>query len=242
MQIDHLSASQINTFRRCGKQWYYRYVEDLKIPPTGNLVLGSSIHKGLEVNFSQKIESQIDLALGDVLDVYSTEFDARKQEIEEEWDEGQEKDNGVSLLTLYHQNISPTIQPILVEEGFSLQIDGHKVIGYIDLVTAGQIIIDHKTSGRKYAEDVIDKDIQLTAYAMAYHEITGLWPREVGFNVMVKTKTPSIQELRGQRSEADAERFRRIAQDVARAIEADIYIPCDNSITCSWCGYKEICK
>ena len=61
METKHISVSQIKMFLRCPLQYKYRYIDNLKIPPTGSLLLGSSVHSSLEGNYRQKIETKQDL-------------------------------------------------------------------------------------------------------------------------------------------------------------------------------------
>ena len=72
-----LSYTQINMFLRCPRQYEYRYVHGLKVPPTGAMVQSRVWHQTVELNYRQKIHSDRDLALGEMQEFFATHFDAR---------------------------------------------------------------------------------------------------------------------------------------------------------------------
>jgi len=65
------SPTQINMFLRCSASWMFRYVENLKIPPNGNMSLGRAYHTGMETNGRYKIEKLEDMPTADVCDAFS---------------------------------------------------------------------------------------------------------------------------------------------------------------------------
>ena len=71
----HLSVTQLKMYLRCPLQYKYRYIHGLRIPPTGAITLGKSIHSALEENYSQKIETHQDLPLDHVTDFFSDTWD-----------------------------------------------------------------------------------------------------------------------------------------------------------------------
>ncbi len=62
-----LSYTQLNMFLRCPRQYEYRYVHGLKVPPSGAMVQSRVWHQTVEFNYRQKIHSDRDLALGEIL-------------------------------------------------------------------------------------------------------------------------------------------------------------------------------
>ncbi len=76
----HISNSQIDTYLRCGRQWAYRYILNLKSPPSGSLTTGSSAHESLALNFEQKKETGNDLAFSDIEGKFEAEMKERKDE------------------------------------------------------------------------------------------------------------------------------------------------------------------
>jgi len=242
---DHISVTQLKGYLRCPLQYFFRYSCGIKVPPTGDLILGRAVHNALKENYRQKLQSFEDLPLSDITDIFSQYWEKESEEADfrEEDDRGRLKDQGISLIKAYQETVSPKVQPLEVERGFLVEAgDGLLPLkGYIDLIDDQGIIIDHKTSKKSYAADAAEKDLQLTAYALAYRSIYGEPESGVRLDVMVKNKTPKIQQLPATRSEQDIERFRRIAGNVLRGISGEVYYP-NESYMCGICGYGEMCK
>ena len=245
MESKHISISQIKLFLKCPLAYKYRYIDGLKIAPTGSLLLGSSVHFSLEGNYKQKIESKQDFPTEKLLDLFSDRWDKEVQEtiFDEDEKAGAVKEEGIKMVEVYHAQISPTITPKYVEKGFELSFNNvpYTLKGVIDLVDHQNVIIDHKTSKRSKSENDVTSDIQLTCYALAFRSIFGVEEKEMRFDVIVRNKTPKIQQLQTTRTQADIDRFLKVVGYVSRAIEQGIFYPNPNFM-CGMCGYKDLCK
>ena len=67
MEKPKISPSQLKLFGKCGIQYYYRYIENIIIPPSASLVVGKAAHKGIEANINSVI------ATGEMLPVVACE-------------------------------------------------------------------------------------------------------------------------------------------------------------------------
>ncbi len=244
--LAHISPTQINMFLRCPAQYYFRYCEGLILPPKSALTRGRAVHKGQEVNYRQKIETKQDLPAADVLDAVSTEFDARAQETEWAPDEnpGKVKDESISLAGLYHQGIAPIVQPEFVEEEVFVEIGpGLNLKGFIDVVQEGGIIRDTKTAARAPSADAMEKNLQLSAYSLAYRALLGRPEAGLRLDYLINTKTPKVVTLEGERTEADIRRFAAIAEQISKAIQSGIFYPNQDNFLCNKndCGYWDLC-
>lgn len=241
----HISVTQLKMFLRCPLQFKYRYVDGLRIPPTGSLLLGKSIHSALEGNYSQKIETKQDLSMEQVTSLFSDRWE--KEVKETSFDNGEKsgkvKDDGVNLISTYHSQISPTITPKFVEKGFDLSFSNvsYTLKGFIDLVDVDEVIVDHKTAKRSMSQDGAASDLQLTCYALAYRSLFGRPEKELRFDVMVRNKTPKMQQISSTRSQEDIDRFLKMLAYVSKAIESGIFYPNQNFM-CGVCGFKELCR
>jgi len=249
LTLNHLSITQINAYLRCPLSYYFRYIEGIKIPPAGAIILGKSIHKTLEENYRQKIKSFKDLPLNQILEIYSASFEKQKKEEPEiDWEgenPGKVKDDGIGLLKVYQKEISPNIQPLLVEEPFTIEFrnTNYLLVGFWDLIDRNQIIRDTKTAKRSYPEDAAENSLQLTAYQLAYEIIKRRKPKALILDVMVRNKTPKTQVLISPpRNEIKIKRFLKTMSQIAHSVETGIFYPCEDRIKCSYCGYKELCK
>lgn len=240
---DHISVSQIRMYLRCPAQYYFRYVENIKVPPSGPLVLGKAVHAGLEYYFWEKLFFGTEARPALVLDVYSDAFESERLDVlwgDEE--PGKAKDEGAELIKLYLAD-TPQVIPLAVEKKFEVPIAGTVLMGFIDLITADGKIIDHKVVSKTPPENKIQEDIQLTAYAMGFRYLFDQLPAEVQLNFMIRNKVPKLVERTAKRGEEDIIRFICLAEGVAKAIRAGIFYPSPEYLMCSpkTCGYWEEC-
>jgi len=247
--LDHISHSQINMWLRCPRQWKYRYVDGLKIPPSGALIVGSAYHSALECNFIQKVESRKDLPLNDCLDLFSDAWEDRLLEEElviwEQLGPGESKDQGASLVEEYIVSTSPSVQPVQVERTIYTEVAGVKFVCRVDLENDQRAVIDHKTSARAYSQDDVDGDIQASAEAFA------LCRPIVFYNhIALKLKRPRIQIVKSYRRQADIDWWVDMATGVVRQMESGVAPPRSidafgkSGFWCSerFCGYYERCR
>jgi putative RecB family exonuclease len=113
--------------------------------------------------------------------------------------------------------------------------------GYIDLVDAKDVIIDHKTTKRSMSQEDVGSDLQLSCYALAYRSLLGGHEKELRFDILVRTKTPKIQQIVTTRTQDDIDRFLKMVAYVSKAIKSGIFYP-NKNFMCSVCGYSGLCS
>jgi len=243
--MDHISVTQINMYLRCPASYYYRYVCGIILPPKSALTKGRAVHKGQEYNYRQKIESYQDLPLHEVKEVTATAFEAEQDNTEFEQGEepGRVKDEAVTLAALYHQEIAPKTQPLLVEEKVEVPFAETTLLGFIDLLDNKGYIHDTKTASKTPSEDSADKSLQLSAYSLAHRYLMGVPETGVRLDYLVQTKPPKVVTLEARRTERDIQRFIAIAERVIAAISAEMFYPNPDNFLCSekHCGYWKMC-
>ncbi len=211
------------------------------------LTLGSAYHKGLEVNFKQKVKTEKDLPLDVVRDAFSTEWERRLRYDDVQFIDGAKpgkvKDGGIKLVSEYHTNVAPSVQPFMVEEPFTIQAGGSELKGIIDLATSGAII-DHKTAARPWTQERADSDLQATCYLLAMHDM-GVPIDSFEFHVGISEPEPDVAKLRTRRSKAEFDWYLQLLGQVTKVIQSGVFLPAmPGSYVCSerWCGYYSICK
>lgn len=113
-------------------------------------------------------------------------------------------------------------------------------------------IDDFKFVRRKKSQADVDLSPQLSLYAGVIHTLTGKWPNKVGLRMLhpgTKQDGPDALHLLRDPAlstpEAMTRRMARLAfqfREAERMIRNEIFIPTDDPITCSWCGYRERCQ
>ncbi len=256
----HLSPSQILMMQRCPAQWYYRYVCGLRVPPSGAMSTGSALHAGAYHNYEQKIESREDLPTDDILDAFSTDFDARKSETQWSKDEkpSELKDKGARALDAYQSRLAPSIQPKLVEDKARLEIPNfdYDLIVVPDLiqeVEGGKEVVRDIKFTTKSPDGVKSGNVQprvsdltqVTFYALARSAKTGEAIEEGSLDYCVGTKAnASAIPVPVQFSDQDFKYAKNLIALTARQIELEHYPPNRQSIMCSrrYCGYFNECE
>jgi CRISPR/Cas system-associated exonuclease Cas4 (RecB family) len=238
-------------YQRCPLQYKFRYVDGKKLPPDGPLVVGISVHSGIEHNYKEKFKTSKAANKNAVLDAYSTKFEDLKSAAEFEEPVSQAKDQGYAMLTKHYDEVAPTVQPVESPElPFEISVAGVKrrFVGYIDVIAslAGGVkraVMDNKTTRRTFNEFETGVSEQLTAYAYAHKKIFKDKKLDaVGFDVLVALKSGiKPQRLISERDDDQLKRFERTVQMVELAIQSGIFYPTDNHAHCSWCGYADIC-
>lgn len=246
----HISISQINMYLRCSMQYYYRYIQGLKVQPKSALTLGSAIDTGLNHNYLQKIETHQDLKANEVEDVFSTEFESRKVDTlwQKDEDPAEIKDNGVKMIGAYHKQIAPTVQPIAVQKEIRIEFENfdYDALMYLDLIDDTKTIIDTKTTSKRYkSEDTIPDDHrrQLAFYGFGYR--TQNQEPESGLRLDYLHKGTGCEpfQIPLTYSDEDLRYCHSLLGYVANAVQQKVFIPNRSSFLCSqkWCGYWELC-
>ncbi len=255
--VQHLSPSSINMFNRCGRQFMYRYLEGLVIPPGISAVRGTAAHTGVEVNLLNIIQTGIPAPL-DAVEVacqekVNSEWDKGVRLLPEEQDQAEPKlrgeavDGAIRLARTHYHDIAPKLQPVSIERWFELDVPG-----LLPCTIKGRIDLQEKTgirdlkTGKAYpAEDAAERSPQLTWYALAAQALDGAPPEYVSLDHLILTKTGvTYRPQTAKRNEEDFTREIRRAQTVAEMI-GDNYFPAATPdqwcCTPKWCGYWNRC-
>lgn len=244
---NHLSASRVNTFMRCGMQYYFRYCDGLISPPSGALAVGSSFHSSIAKDYLQKANTRANLPLDEVMDFFSEDWQERKHEVQ--WWEGEEpgrfKDQGYGLLEAYYNEIALAVQPASVEREFEIQFANKdwNFIGYIDRVDEDGVIAETKTVGQTPPRPKTDHKGQIVAYTTGYRS-EGHVESESRLEYAVKLKTPKIVSYPFKVSNTEVDFFLAQIARVASLIENEVFMPNRTSRLCNqrWCGYSQACS
>jgi hypothetical protein len=249
----YLSISQIETYMKCGLQYYYRYVQGKMTPPGIALVTGSSGHAALELNFTHKAETMDDLPVEDVLDKFSDSYDQKVVEVEGmgKVAKGAEKDRTAKLITIHQEIMAPSLMPMdqsSVEGEIRMPIGGVPMLGYFDLET-DTALIDHKFVGKAKGTNEANDSLQLTFYSKAKNK------PDVAFNCLIKSKPnkagdkwsdPRVVMVTGRtRTEADYKWLESVVRFVAAAISRGVFVPAPPdhwACTKRFCGYYDQCR
>lgn len=181
--VEWLSASALSTFIACPELYRLQKIKKIKESMGLSRFTGIVDHSATAANLSQKIETHQDITTEELMKVFAREWDLTiEQEGEPEWgldEQDAALEKGLEMVSLYHETISPMIQPIKVEQRFEEKVKGLPVpiVGYPDVEEKG-LIIERKTSSKKMNKPKPGWTFQGNIYSLvldkpvAYHCVT----------------------------------------------------------------------
>jgi CRISPR/Cas system-associated exonuclease Cas4 (RecB family) len=254
----YTSVSQLKTWLLCPRRFEFRYVRGVKpefIPVA--LVFGTAIHAAL-ARFYGGIK---DTGVAPALAVLEQTFrDSWRQQIEgavpiqseDEEDLEHKVDLGIRMLRVFYSSAAgKKVQVEAIESPFMVSLNDpdtgelleEHLVGIFDLVLREgdkRVIVEHKTSAKKYSQDQLSNELQPSAYKHAANEL-GWENAVVRYSVLTKTKAPALQEeevVRGPLAEDD---LLRTVVGVLRAIDAGVSYPV-RGWQCRSCSYQVPCQ
>lgn len=242
-----LSYSQVSTWLRCPRLYRYRYVDRAEPEKVGmSLLLGSAVHDSLGAEGARRLEGNeggLDYALRSFREMLLVKVEHPEALV----DMGEKSliehfEVGEGLIRAYFEH-GPVDRLLAVEKEFELDLGGDLTLaGVIDFVVQGEEgpeVVELKTAARSWSELQAKLSMQVAIYAMA---LDGEESVPVTYRVLVKNKTPKVQEFRLDPEAGSSERTLDTIREVAGGIEAACF-PRNCSVqTCSGCAYFKHCQ
>lgn len=198
-QILRLSPSALTIFAKCPFQFYALYILRIRQPLNHALFFGNIFDDTMNYNYKDKITSEKDLPRDVVTDFFVTKFDSEKQRVGS-WEDKKPKDLrevGAKGVSAFMEEVTPDVHPVEVQTRLSMTFQENNLVlvGYPDFIERGGVIGDNKTAGKSKRQEEIDRAYQPLIYSL-FKDQTSEAPREVRYDVLVKTKKPKIQQIR----------------------------------------------
>jgi putative RecB family exonuclease len=219
-----------------------QYIERLKAPEKWYFSFGTSMHSCVEQFF--RVKTPPAPTLEELMGIYEKEWLSAGYTSPEE--EARYKLYGKDILKKFWEIHAPTFRiPIALERRFFLDIEGIKLMGFIDRVdkleSGGLSIVDYKTNQELFTNDYVDNNLQLTIYQMAAEQTWRL-PVEKLTLYHLRTNTPCTTL---PRSKEQTGTVTRLVLDVAGKIQRDEFpatenefCPCDFPQYCPYYKHK----
>ncbi len=248
------SHSRIQCFKKCPRQFRFRYVDEIPSRRRGvEAFMGSRVHETLEHLYREFLEGR-DVDLDALIRWYHQCWDqAFGDDIHVVREERTPEDYrvlGVTCLKTYHDLHFPYADAprtlgleLLVE--FHLGEDdnneAYPVRGYVDRLVRGEDdyleIHDYKTSGRMPSQRDIDADHQLALYQLGLGKV---FPEQVGTRLVWHYLVHGETVVR-EKTPAQLEALVRATRTAIDVIQKARDFPARTSALCRWCDYHDIC-
>ena len=250
--LRHLSVASIRTYLQSLYRWRLRYLDNMYEPTSGAAIIGAAAGAAEGASFHHVIQAGAPLATEAVLDLYSDEFDERAERDEVDWHAekpGQAKDQGRDALAVYHERLAPQVRPVTVERRVELSFDGADwtFVGYLDVETAENRLLDVKVKARMLAQPDADSALQPAAY-LAARRAEGHPADGFDYHIMRRGTHPDTGVVTTERTNVQLDAFlvrvATVAREIAWRAEYDVWQGApEGAWWCSerWCGYWHSC-
>ncbi len=254
LHIDYLSYSQIETFQTCPLHYKLRYVYKVPTPTSASQSFGTAMHATLKEFFEQVSQKAkpTDKLLYELLDKNWISEGYRTKLHEKEFlNKGK-----LYLSGFLKQGFNPKILPVALEQAFTVPVNTKsearnpkplKIGGKIDRVDDlgnGEIeIIDYKTGATIPSQRDVDKNLQLSFYALAATKIPTLPFGKLPEMIKLSLYYLDTQEkISTTRSAKDLEKATGEIFKVREEIEKSDF-KCSNHLFCQMgCEFSLFCK
>lgn len=210
-----ISYSQLNTFIQCPLRWKMYYLLGKgESSDTESTQLGTQVHSFIE-EFCAKKQHGYEWSVGEATELMEDKLDQRTITFKEDEDEDivwqhlgvaksmVEEDKGLGALLKHCDVLAQELEfKLKFNLPFTVVYKGeeyHEVIinGFIDLLlkdkeTGGLIVVDHKTSKKKFDKEKLYHDYQFPIYELVILNLYGRLPEKCYYNF---TRFNELQEV-----------------------------------------------
>lgn len=251
------SHSRLESFRKCPRQYFYRYVARVKLPDEPESIeqfLGSRVHEALEWLYREVQRGgapTVDELLAKFRELWDAEWHDAVVSPGDARPPLEQRREAERWLAEYHARHAPFAGLRIVEVEMRLNFpldDAGRVnwVGFIDRLDVAADgtwrIHDYKTNRKLPTQQEKDEDPQLAYYEMG---IRKRWPKQVErvelawhflkFDVSITSRrTPEqLGAVREQALVTIADAESRIPNEAA--------FPTHESRLCAWCAFQQVC-
>ncbi len=225
-----LSTSSISTYLRCHRAYLYSNVYRVSGPQNLPAILGIAVHAAVETLWKspRRPESALERSFAAELALVPEPYEEPPAVV---------LADAKRMYTTYVQKVAPTFTPTLVEEKFSIEVEGVALSGTID--AADDDIHDLKTTSMISKFSPSSYGLQLNMYRLGYRFLTGSWPRRLLLDVLPRRGNFTYKQYEVPVETQDT-------LDVIGLVNSGImegnFDPTGAiNGACRFCAYKEIC-
>jgi putative RecB family exonuclease len=255
---EHVSFTQLDQYLRCPARYRFIYIDHLEpdFAPASR-AFGSGIHAAAAYFFRGVAQGEppgVEDVQGHFEALWNLETQAQPLRFGEKETKESLRDLVMRMLAVLHREFDPRTQVLAVEEPFRVplvdsdtgEVLDRDLVGTVDLLERdarrGLVVVDLKTSARKYSDLQVEASLQLSiySYAMSLGPHAGREDLQLRFDVLTKTKQPELHRHWTTRDRAANVRLYRLASEVLRAIEAGAFHPIVGW-QCKDCPFRSKC-
>jgi ATP-dependent DNA helicase UvrD/PcrA len=232
-----LSPSAIDTLGSCPQKYLFSRAWGLRGGPAAAMSFGSVMHNTIKYFIGELCKGR-PLPFDEVEKKFELEWTSAG--FEDDYQEQEYKKDGITQLRAFHTTTLASPPDVIAQEKpFTLPMENNVVLkGRMDqvnrLAPGAEEIVDYKT-GRPRDEEKAKKDLQLSVYALAAHEMFDWNPLRLTFYNLQTNETASAS-----RDDKKLNKVRAEIQEAAADIRAGNF-PANPGYSCKYCDYESIC-
>lgn len=245
-----LSASSVNAYQECHYRWRLEYIEGHKSQMGIAAAVGQAVHAGVERYYKLRREGiahEYIVALGEAEDVFEESYFYESLDVLNppepiEKVEGQ----GRRVLSAYLEDVGQVTEPLLVEHGFLINVNGILFSGHMDLADKKGAVRDLKVKAQppRNAEEMYG--FAMIGYSLGYRDHTGEKETDYQLDVMIRLKRDRPRYVPishgGPVTDNEIGVFAATLERAANGISRGDYRPTGLGIKCPYCPVKHICE
>ena len=246
-----VSASRLTTWLQCRLKFWFRYLSGIQKPKSSALLVGSVVHLVLKHWNHARWQNQT-LTLKEFHDAFSKAWISEQHTTAVAWETGEEEEKKAvawRLFETYYREypIPADEKPEAVEVSAEMDLASiglPKLVGVIDLVRPGHIIIDYKTIGQTPDPERVrhTTEVQTSIYSLLYRDSTGQRESAIELHHLVKTKSPRLVVVEVPPTTQNQEaRLHRVMGSYVEGLQREDFIP-SPSMQCASCEFFNECR
>ncbi|MFH0863576.1 MAG: ATP-dependent DNA helicase [Candidatus Gottesmanbacteria bacterium] len=242
--INYLTYSMIQTFKECPMHFKARYILGIPTPPTSALSFGSSLHAALRDFYrlrSTNQKSDEDF----LMDLYQRNWinEGYKDKKHEQLTFAKGKK---FLRSFLKEKENLLAKPVAIEQPFKFRLGDLTVAGKVDRMDLQEDdtveIIDYKTGANVSKQADVDKDLQLSIYALAATQVQdkpfGKTPQDIRLSLYY---FETGEKLKTTKTKEQLEQTKQELLDWQKKISASDF-KCHLNDRCKNCEYNLLCE
>lgn len=251
--LEYLSFSRIAQYRSCSLAWKFKYRD--KIAPAftpAALATGSAWHAGAAHGLQGLMAGSFS-PVAEMIEIFAKTLTEIGATAPIQWGEKLDRDKAIeqarAMFEAWVAWKRPEGRVVAIEQDFNVELAPWlpRVTGRADLLEDqpdALVVVDLKSSASRWSEaDVELRADQLVIYKEAFRNLAQELGKPIvaAFEVVTKTKTPTVERLYLRETDGAIDRQVKIATVVAEGVEREVFLP-NPSWTCRKCPWREACR
>ena len=246
--IQSFSPSSMSTFQQCQLKWKFRYVDKLLDPSGRAALVGTFVHRTLELLYQEPAGTRDHALAGKLAAVAWTETLDDKNYVLLQLDEADAltmRQEGWAVVGKVWDYEDPNkVEVLSTERKLKVEIGGVPFTGIVDRIdrtsTGATRIVDYKTG--KVPQDKYKAAAILPAKIYAYlcEQVLGERPKQIRLLYVQFGKTLVIDVTDDDVRYAER-RVREAWAKIEGWYNAGYFPPIANNLCDKWCSFKDIC-